>query len=49
LRINNYSIANFQALFDAYRRAVKGKRKKSGAAAFVHHGFPGHDLLTPQL
>jgi RNA-directed DNA polymerase len=27
-------IANFQALFAAYRRAVKGKRKKPGAAAF---------------
>jgi retron-type reverse transcriptase len=27
-------IANFQALHDAARRAVKGKRKKSGAASF---------------
>jgi retron-type reverse transcriptase len=28
-------IANFQALHSAYRRAVKGKRKKPGAAAFA--------------
>src|SRR3974390_2710813 len=27
-------IANFQALYAAARRAVKGKRKKPGAAAF---------------
>jgi hypothetical protein len=28
------SIANFQALFAVYRRAIRGKRKKPGAAAF---------------
>ena len=27
-------IANFQALHDAARRAIKGKRKKPGAASF---------------
>jgi retron-type reverse transcriptase len=27
-------IANFQALYTAFRRAIKGKRKKPGAAAF---------------
>lgn len=28
-------IANFQALREAFRRAIKGKRKKPGAAAFT--------------
>jgi hypothetical protein len=28
-------IASFQALHGAYRRAIKGKRKKPGAAAFA--------------
>ncbi len=28
-------IANFQALYDAAKRAVRGKRKKPGAATFM--------------